>query len=384
MANISINNVSKSYGTGFSVLQDVSLEIEDGEFLVLVGPSGCGKSTLLRMVAGLESISDGDIRLGARVINDLQPKDRDIAMIFQTYALFPHMTVARNLGFGLKLRGTSADETERRIQAAAKTLGLTPLMDRYPAQLSGGQRQRVAIGRALVRQPSAFLMDEPLANLDTKLRVHMRTEFARLRDQIKTTTIYVTHDQTEAMTLGHRVCVMRDGQIQQVDTPDMLFAKPRNIFVAGFIGSPEMNFARAVVRAGSVHIGPISIPISAGKQLATYDGREVIVGIRPTDFAVDTTNPAFSIISVKVELVERLGSEIMVVFPVQSPKVRADQFGSAESADTDELGVRSANESPFTARLDGNVKLGVGETVQLAVRTDALHFFDAETGLAIG
>jgi multiple sugar transport system ATP-binding protein len=384
MANISINNVSKSYGTGFSVLQDVSLEIEDGEFLVLVGPSGCGKSTLLRMVAGLESISDGDIRLGTRVINDLQPKDRDIAMIFQTYALFPHMTVARNLGFGLKLRGTSADETERRIQAAAKTLGLTPLMDRYPAQLSGGQRQRVAIGRALVRQPSAFLMDEPLANLDTKLRVHMRTEFARLRDQIKTTTIYVTHDQTEAMTLGHRVCVMRDGQIQQVDTPDMLFAKPRNIFVAGFIGSPEMNFARAVVRAGSVHIGPISIPISAGKQLATYDGREVIVGIRPTDFAVDTTNPAFSIISVKVELVERLGSEIMVVFPVQSPKVRADQFGSAESADTDELGVRSANESPFTARLDGNVKLGVGETVQLAVRTDALHFFDAETGLAIG
>lgn len=384
MANISINNVSKSYGAGFSVLDNVSLEIADGEFLVLVGPSGCGKSTLLRMVAGLESISDGDIRLGTRVINDLQPKDRDIAMIFQTYALFPHMTVARNLGFGLKLRGTSADETERRIQAAAKTLGLTPLMDRYPAQLSGGQRQRVAIGRALVRQPSAFLMDEPLANLDTKLRVHMRTEFARLRDQLKTTTIYVTHDQTEAMTLGDRVCVMRDGQIQQVDTPDMLFAKPRNIFVAGFIGSPEMNFARATVRGGSVHIGSTSIPISAGKHLADYDGREIIVGIRPTDFAVDTSNPAFSNISVKVELVERLGSEIMVVFPVQSPKIRADQFGSAESADTDELGVRSANESPFTARLDGNVKLSVGETVQLAVRTQALHFFDAESGLAIG
>jgi multiple sugar transport system ATP-binding protein len=241
MAGINIERASKAYG-GYSALQEVSLDVADGEFLVLVGPSGCGKSTLLRMVAGLESISSGQIRIGEKLVNNLLPKDRDIAMIFQTYALFPHMTVERNLGFGLKLRGTPKAESDRRIQAAARTLGLQPLMGRYPAQLSGGQRQRVAIGRALVRQPLAFLMDEPLANLDTKLRVHMRTEFARLRDQLKTTTIYVTHDQTEAMTLGHRVCVMRDGSVQQIGTPEAIYVRPRNIFVAGFIGSPEMNF----------------------------------------------------------------------------------------------------------------------------------------------
>jgi multiple sugar transport system ATP-binding protein len=383
MAQISIQNVSKSYGAGFSVLRDGSLDIEDGEFLVLVGPSGCGKSTLLRMVAGLESISDGEIRLGSKVINDLQPKDRDIAMIFQTYALFPHMTVARNLGFGLKLRGTPSDEADRRIQAAAKTLGLLPLMDRYPAQLSGGQRQRVAIGRALVRQPSAFLMDEPLANLDTKLRVHMRTEFARLRDQLKTTTVYVTHDQTEAMTLGHRVCVMRDGEIQQVDTPDMLFSQPNNIFVAGFIGSPEMNFARATVSGGTVRIGNLQLPLMAGHPLKGHASREIIVGIRPTSFAIADDNPAFAPLDVKVELIERLGSEIMVVFPVQSPRIRADQFGAAQTQDSEELSQRAANESPFTARLDGNVRLEIGQIARLAVRIDALHFFDAETGLAI-
>lgn len=383
MAQISINNVSKTYGAGFSVLRDVSLDIQDGEFLVLVGPSGCGKSTLLRMVAGLESISDGEIRLGSKVINDLQPKDRDMAMIFQTYALFPHMTVARNLGFGLKLRGTPAAETERRIQAAANTLGLLPLMSRYPAQLSGGQRQRVAIGRALVRQPSAFLMDEPLANLDTKLRVHMRTEFARLRDQLKTTTVYVTHDQTEAMTLGHRVCVMRDGAIQQVDTPDVLFARPSNIFVAGFIGSPEMNFARAKIADGKVQIGDLQLPLAAGHPVTFRKGQDVIVGIRPTDFAIADGNPAFAPLDVKVELVERLGSEIMVVFPVQSPRIRADQFGSAQTQDSEELAQRADNESPFTARLDGNVRLEIGQTAKLAVRIEALHFFDAETGKAI-
>ena len=383
MANISIQNVTKRYGNAYTALSNVSLEIEDGEFLVLVGPSGCGKSTLLRMVAGLDTISEGEIRVGDKVMNDLQPKDRDIAMIFQTYALFPHMTVERNLGFGLRLRNTPKAEADRRIAAAAQTLGLTPLMQRYPSQLSGGQRQRVAIGRALVRNPVAFLMDEPLANLDTKLRVHMRTEFARLREQLKTTTIYVTHDQTEAMTLGHRVCVMRDGLIQQVDTPDNLFSRPANIFVAGFIGSPEMNFAEARVGDGVVTIGNIELPIPAGTKLDPYLGGKIIVGIRPTDFRADAGSQDFVPVTVKVELVERLGSEIMVVFPVQTPTIRADHFGGNEDQGDESLAPRPGNESPFTARLEGNTSVSLGQKITLGVRRNALHFFDPSNGKAI-
>jgi multiple sugar transport system ATP-binding protein len=383
MANISIQNVTKRYGNAYTALKDISLEITDGEFLVLVGPSGCGKSTLLRMVAGLDTISEGEIRIGSKVMNDLQPKDRDIAMIFQTYALFPHMTVERNLGFGLRLRNTPKTEADQRIKAAAQTLGLTPLMHRYPSQLSGGQRQRVAIGRALVRNPVAFLMDEPLANLDTKLRVHMRTEFARLREQLKTTTIYVTHDQTEAMTLGHRVCVMRDGVIQQVDTPDNLFSKPANIFVAGFIGSPEMNFAEALVGETDIAIGDIRLPLPPNTDLTAYRGNKVIVGIRPTDFQAEATSPDFAPITVRVELVERLGSEVMVVFPVQTPTIRADQFDTSDQESDDTLAKRPGNESPFTARLEGNVKVSIGQTITMGVRSDALHFFDPQTGRAL-
>ncbi len=381
MANISIDGVTKRYGGTYTALNNISIEIPDGEFLVLVGPSGCGKSTLLRMVAGLDSISEGEIRVGGKVVNELQPKDRDIAMIFQTYALFPHMTVERNLGFGLRLRKTPKEEANRRIQEAAKTLGLTPYMNRYPAQLSGGQRQRVAIGRALVRNPVAFLMDEPLANLDTKLRVHMRTEFARLREQLRTTTIYVTHDQTEAMTLGHRVCVMRDGEIQQIDMPNKLFATPANIFVAGFIGSPEMNFAVARVDGNQLKIGAITLPVPAGQNLSAFAGREVIVGIRPTDFRTGD-DADYVPVDVKVELVERLGSENIVVFPVESPRIRADQFGAHGHSDDDseDLAQRARNESPFTARIDGNVSIESGQTARLGIRRDALHFFDPKTG----
>ncbi|MCX5516733.1 ABC transporter ATP-binding protein [Kaistia algarum] len=384
MANISIQGVTKRFPNGADAVSNVSLEIADGEFVVLVGPSGCGKSTLLRMVAGLEDISSGEITVGGKRINDLPPKDRDIAMIFQTYALFPHMTVEQNLSFGLKIRGTARPEAERRIKAAAETLGLMPLMARRPTQLSGGQRQRVAIGRALVRDPSVFLMDEPLSNLDTKLRVHMRTEFARLREQLKTTTIYVTHDQIEAMTLGHRVCVMRNGRVQQIDTPERLFARPTNIFVAGFIGSPEMNFARAKVGEGELHIGTVTLPIAADANLSDRRGEDIIVGMRPTDFREFDGAAGWSPITAQVELVERLGSEVMLVFPMETPTIRADQFDGTSADPETDFTATAANQSLFKARLDGTSRIAPRETARLAVRPEALHYFDAKTGVSIG
>jgi multiple sugar transport system ATP-binding protein len=377
MATISIRNVTKRYADGTPAVNDASIEVADGEFLVLVGPSGCGKSTLLRMVAGLEQISDGEVYVNGKLVNHLPPKDRDIAMIFQNYALFPHMTVARNLAFGLRIRGTPPTEAQARIAKAAETLGLTPFMDRRPSQLSGGQRQRVAIGRALVRNPVAFLMDEPLANLDTKLRVHMRTEFARLRDQLHTTTLYVTHDQIEAMTLGHRVCVLRDGVIQQVDTPDRLFARPANLFVAGFIGSPEMNLALGSVEEGGVRVGSHRLALADGVDLGAYRGRKVIIGIRPTDFGLAGTG-APQTLAVKVELVERLGSEMMVVFPVDAPPVSAD----APSGNASEAG--HSGTAAFTARLPGGIGVAPGQSLTLAVAPEAMHFFDVASGKAIG
>jgi ABC-type sugar transport system ATPase subunit len=322
MGHIKLTNVAKSFGA-IDVLHDINLEIADGEFVVLVGPSGCGKSTLLRMVAGLEEVSGGRIMVDGRTINDLPAKDRNIAMVFQTYALFPHMSVEKNLSFGLKLRGTPRAEADRRVREAAALLRLEPLMHRKPGQLSGGQRQRVAIGRALVREPAAFLMDEPLSNLDAKLRVHMRTEFARLRERLRTTTIYVTHDQIEAMTLGDRVCVMRDGVIQQVDTPDRLFRRPSNIFVAGFIGSPHMNFLE-----GSV------APSSSGKAVATFaggnrlelpvaasslaNGSPITLGVRPQHVLIGNGTEG---ISAKVKLVEALGSETILHTDVAGQKI---------------------------------------------------------------
>jgi multiple sugar transport system ATP-binding protein len=377
MAGISIDRVSKKFADGSLAVREVSLDIADGEFVVLVGPSGCGKSTLLRMVAGLEEVSDGRIVVDGRTINDLPAKDRNIAMVFQTYALFPHMSVEKNLSFGLKLRGTPRAEAERRVREAAALLRLEPLMHRKPGQLSGGQRQRVAIGRALVREPAAFLMDEPLSNLDAKLRVHMRTEFARLRERLRTTTIYVTHDQIEAMTLGDRVCVMRDGVVQQVDTPDRLFRRPSNIFVAGFIGSPEMNFAIGRVEAGRVLLGGHAFP--KPDRLKVGDG-PVVVGLRPSDLREGGAGTVE--MRVTVELVERLGSEVLVVFPVEAPGVSSD--AAAGSQDSTSLLDAGTGRTTFTARLDASVRVAPGEEIALFVDPEALHFFDPATGRTIG
>src|SRR3954449_9371676 len=281
MAQIVLDTVTKRFSGNVIAVNDVSLEIGDGEFMVLVGPSGCGKSTLLRMIAGLEEVTDGEISIGDRVVTDLPPKSRDIAMVFQNYALYPHMTVEQNLGFGLKLRKTPKNEIRRRVDEAARILGLELLLKRKPAALSGGQRQRVAMGCAMVREPQAFLMDEPLSNLDAKLRVQMRAELARLRDRLRTTTVYVTHDQIEAMTLGQRVAVMRDGVIQQVDTPQELYARPANLYVAAFIGSPAMNLVEATAAGGRVRFADFDLPLPPSLKL---DSDRLVVGIRPTDF----------------------------------------------------------------------------------------------------
>jgi multiple sugar transport system ATP-binding protein len=379
MASISIENVSKRYGDGALAVNDVSLDVADGEFVVLVGPSGCGKSTLLRMIAGLEEISDGRIVVNGKVVNDLPAKDRDIAMVFQTYALFPHMTVERNLSFGLRLRGTPRAETERRVREAAALLRLEPLMKRRPGQLSGGQRQRVAIGRALVREPAAFLMDEPLSNLDAKLRVHMRTEFARLRERLRTTTVYVTHDQVEAMTLGDRVCVMRDGLVQQVDTPEQLFTRPRNIFVAGFIGSPEMNFAAGRVEGGELRLGSFRFPLPASAAPPAGEGRPVVVGLRPSDIREMPGRETVEM-QVQVELVERLGSEILAVFPVDAAGVSADSVAAGDGA---AMMAGREGRTSFTARLDAGTPAAAGRPISLYVNPAAIHLFDPETGMAL-
>src|SRR5437868_6721656 len=283
MAKIVLDHVSKVFGDDVVAVDDVSLEIHDGEFIVLVGPSGCGKSTILRILAGLEDVTAGELSLDEREITDLPPKDRDIAMVFQNYALYPHMTVEQNLGFGLKLRKTPKEEQRRRVEEVAKVLGLDKLMQRKPSELSGGQRQRVAMGRAMVREPQAFLMDEPLSNLDAKLRVQMRAELARLHERLGTTTVFVTHDQVEAMTLGERVAVLRDGVLQQVDVPQNLYEHPANLFVAAFIGSPPMNLVEAKVEERAVSFGEHRLPLSAGLSLDQYEGRSVILGIRPSD-----------------------------------------------------------------------------------------------------
>src|SRR6476646_1217139 len=281
MAEIEFDDVVKRYPDGFEAVKHMSLEIRDAEFMILVGPSGCGKSTALRMIAGLEDISSGDLKIGGEVVNDLAPKDRDIAMVFQNYALYPHMTVRDNMGFALKLRKAPAEEIKRRVDEAAKTLELEQHLERKPANLSGGQRQRVAMGRAIVREPKAFLMDEPLSNLDAMLRVSMRSELARMHERLNTTTVYVTHDQIEAMTLGHRVAVIREGILEQLDTPQQLYHHPVNVFVAAFIGSPAMNLVEAHVERGFAHLGELSIPLATDLQGIAGD---VVVGIRPTDF----------------------------------------------------------------------------------------------------
>ncbi|MBA9005837.1 ABC transporter ATP-binding protein [Thermomonospora cellulosilytica] len=396
MAQIVLDGVDKVYSGGVKAVDGLDLEIRDGEFMVLVGPSGCGKSTALRMIAGLEDISAGTITIGDRVVNDLAPKDRDIAMVFQNYALYPHMTVAQNLAFGLKLRGMPKEERNRRVQEAAKMLGLEQFLDRKPAALSGGQRQRVAMGRAIVREPKAFLMDEPLSNLDAKLRVSMRASLNQLHDRLRVTTVYVTHDQIEAMTLGDRVCVLRDGRLQQVDTPQRLFDHPVNLFVAGFIGSPAMNFVTAdLVRDEGVHAVFAGVRLPVPEETLTtkpgldgYLGRKVILGIRPSDFEdAAHAKPDWATFTVEAGVIEELGSEINVIFTIDAPPVEhkdtADLAADEEGEDDAAIPLNE-DRALWTARVNARSAVRPGRPVELAVDTHRLHFFDPDTGLAIG
>ena len=381
MASITIDQVDKVYPNGYQAIYGLSLEVSDGEFVVLVGPSGCGKSTALRMVAGLEQITEGELRIGERIVNDVEPKNRDIAMVFQNYALYPHMTVAENIGFALKLAKVPRAEVTARVNEAAQMLELTDQLDSKPSQLSGGQRQRVAMGRAIVREPAAFLMDEPLSNLDAKLRVQMRADISRLQRQLGVTTIYVTHDQVEAMTMGDRVAVLKDGYLQQVDTPQNLYDRPDNVFVAAFIGSPSMNLFEATIDGNQLQLGGnrLTLPGAAIERrpaLGTYDGRKIAVGIRPEDLedaalATDATEGA--VISSTVELTESLGSEIVVHFALDAARVDA---GNPDAAD--DLSAANA-----VARFDPRSRCRAGEPVDIAVTVENLHFFDLENHEAI-
>jgi multiple sugar transport system ATP-binding protein len=396
MAQIMLDQVDKIYAGGAKAVNGLSLHIRDGEFMVLVGPSGCGKSTALRMIAGLEEISAGSIRIGENVVNDLPPKDRDIAMVFQNYALYPHMTVGENLAFGLKMRKTPKAETSRRVAEAAKILGIEDYLDRKPAALSGGQRQRVAMGRAMVREPQAFLMDEPLSNLDAKLRVGMRASLAQLHERLKVTTVYVTHDQVEAMTLGNRVCVLRDGLLQQVDTPQNLFDHPVNLFVAGFIGSPAMNLVNARLSADHGHATVsfgghrLVIPASdvvARPGLGQYSGRDVILGIRPSDFEeAHLADSSWARMPTVIEVTEELGSEIHVIFAIDAPPVQNKETAAlaADHGEEDSAIPLADGKSMWTARVSARSRVRPGDNIELGVDTSNLHFFDPDSGLAIG
>src|SRR6266702_2847114 len=396
MAQIIMDHVEKAYAGGVKAINDLSLDVRDGEFMVLVGPSGCGKSTALRSIAGLEEITGGTIQIGDRVVNDLPPKDRDIAMVFQNYALYPHMTVEQNLAFGLRLRKTPRDEVKKRVHDAAKMLGLDELLARKPAALSGGQRQRVAMGRAIVREPQAFLMDEPLSNLDAKLRVEMRAEIARLQRDLGVTTVYVTHDQVEAMTMGNRVCVLRDGRLQQVDTPQTLFESPVNLFVAGFIGSPAMNFVTAdLVRddGPAVTFAGYKLPVpaevlDAKPGLADYFGRKVVLGVRPSDFEdASLSDRKWGTMSVTAGVTEELGSEIHVLFTIDAPHVEHASIAQATETSEDEdeaTAVLAGGQSLWTARVSKESRVKNGAPLELAVDTRSLQFFDPGSGLSIG
>jgi len=385
MSEITLEGVTKVFADGSEAVKDMNLEIGDGEFMILVGPSGCGKSTALRMIAGLEDISSGEVKIGGDVVNDRAPKERDIAMVFQNYALYPHMTVRENMGFALKLAGVDKAEIDKKVEEAAKTLDLEQHLDRRPANLSGGQRQRVAMGRAIVRDPQAFLMDEPLSNLDAKLRVQMRTEVARLQSRLETTTVYVTHDQTEAMTLGDRVAVMRAGALQQVGTPAELYEQPVNLFVAGFIGSPAMNFMPAEVSGGRVNlpIGEADIPEGVG---SGRDGKAV-AGLRPESFedaemVGDLRDERGVVFEAEIDLVESLGSDLYAYFHVESGGVESDQLADLVEERLEETGVPEVREGQeqIVARLDPASKIKRGDTAKLWADTSKLHLFDAESG----
>jgi multiple sugar transport system ATP-binding protein len=377
VADIVFDKVVKRYDDGFEAVKSLDLEIKDGEFMILVGPSGCGKSTALRMIAGLEDITDGQMRIGGDVVNDRAPKDRDIAMVFQNYALYPHMTVARNMGFALELKGVDQSEIDKKVREAAEVLDLTDHLDRKPANLSGGQRQRVAMGRAIVRDPKAFLMDEPLSNLDAKLRVQMRTVISRLQNKLGTTTVYVTHDQTEAMTLGDRVAVLRAGELQQVGTPKELYDDPVNLFVAGFMGSPSMNFMAAEIRDGKVHLPFGEVPTNVSHQ------GKVVAGLRPEDFedAGLSTDKQGLTFRAKIDLLESMGSEFYAYFEIQAEQVSSEHLDDlAADAGSDDL---SSDANQIVARLDADSSVKQGEEAELFFESDKLHLFDPESGQSL-
>ena len=392
MAELEFRGLRKAFPGGTVAVEDLDLLIADGEFLVLVGPSGSGKTTVLRMAAGLERASSGDVLLGGEVVNDVAPPDRDIAMVFQTYALYPHMTVYDNMAFGLKLHGLKKAEIRPRVQSAAKMLELDDLLKRKPSQLSGGQRQRVAMGRAIVREPAAYLMDEPLSNLDAKLRVEMRTYLAELHQRLRTTTLYVTHDQTEAMTMGDRVAVMRDGRLQQVDIPQVLYDRPANAFVAGFIGSPAMNLVQARLTAGegaaaTIELGEVVLPLPRSllarrPGLAHYAGRDVVVGIRPEDIEDASLVPSAngSSLPVRVTLAEALGSEVIAHFPLG--EVVATTAAEVPS-DAPSVEAAPASGAVLTARLSPRSGARTGQPLRVVIDLERLHFFDPETDQAI-
>jgi multiple sugar transport system ATP-binding protein len=378
MATILLDSVSKMFPGGVRAVDDITLTIEDGEFIVLVGPSGCGKTTLLRMIAGLEPITGGRILIGGRDVTNAAPRHRDIAMVFQNYALYPHMTVKENLAYGLKVRRTPKRDLERRVKEVAKLLGLEELLKRRPSKLSGGQRQRVAMGRAIVREPAAFLMDEPLSNLDAKLRVTMRGELARLHERLGVTAVYVTHDQVEAMTLGQRVAVMSEGRIQQLDRPQALYAQPANLFVAAFIGSPSMNLVEATINAGSVEFADFRMPLE--RDIGNLRGGRVIVGIRPEHFEASSfADPRLPQIEVEPAVVEELGSEAHIIFPIDSPRVETEETKQASEGEDDAL-IADDQRALLTARVDARTEARRGERLILSVDPGRFLFFDPQTG----
>jgi multiple sugar transport system ATP-binding protein len=387
MAEIAIRSVSKRYRDGTVAVRDFELEIGDGEFMILVGPSGCGKTTLLRMIAGLEEITAGQIVIGGRVVNDLTPKERDIAMVFQNYALYPHMTVAKNMGFALKRAGVPAEEIREKVTHTASLLGISEQLDRKPANLSGGQRQRVAMGRAIVRDPQAFLMDEPLSNLDAKLRIQTRAEILRIQRRLGTTTVYVTHDQIEAMTLGDRLAVMRDGVLQQVGSPHELYDTPRNLFVAGFIGSPAMNFLPGEMQNGSVKTPLATVPVPRAVVGNAPDDGKVVVGIRPEDFedaALAGTREHGTTISAMIDVLESTGSDVYAHIALDGKHASTElgehvmrELEAAATADSDEV---APNTLDVIARLDSSSRIGEGKQSKLWLDTSKLHLFDPSTG----
>ena len=378
MADIRLEGITKVFPSGFCAIRGLDLEVADGEFLVLVGPSGCSKTTLLRTIAGLEDVSNGRIEIGGKDVTDAPPRRRDVAMVFQNYALYPHMNVRKNLGYGLKVRRIPRAEARRRVEEVAEMLGLKELLDRRPAQLSGGQRQRVAMGRAIVREPQAFLMDEPLSNLDAKLRVGVRASLAELHRRLGVTTVYVTHDQTEAMTLGQRVAVMREGRILQTDRPQKLYEEPKDLFVAAFIGSPAMNLVEARIDGHELVVGQYRVPLDAARRPAGAS-RNVVLGIRPESFEDASFAPHdLPTIDVEVAVLEELGADAHVFFRVDAPQVTAEALEGRDDAT-----LIADSTALFSARVDPRTRARVGERIVLAVDPSRFHFFDSETGASL-